>query len=410
MPAPDFITTLLSGGDGTGGLKGLLGNDLFLSYLSGAGSAISQGQPIAPALNEITQNTLGAKHQANLTSAFAKMLRGEVPEGGKMTTDSKGTSFHIPHAKPSTLSPAPENPTPSLTMEQQSNFAPKQIGAMDTSFMSKFLNPSNSQQEIPISAFAGLSSKDVNAAFSNALNIEGMKSKKVSAATDILYKNALIKQAIANAKKAEAGNPLDKQYPIPHYQVGPLTQRQWDALPKEDKEYSSYSYGTIKNGEIPLTKKQYELLKPTDKEKILRAFQEDPKLFDIAKQYANASSTKISIGDKIDTASALGKLKSVQYFDNPKWTDDLSKYMSSEEVQKKLYNATVQDPNVSPEKFAANEKVDWVENKIRAGGGDVEKVYRDKDGKTIVWEVTYPNPKGSKYPKLKKEIKYDVGY
>ena len=63
----------------------LFNNPLFLQYLSGAGSAISQGQPISAGLDPITQSTISAQNQHKLIQNFL----GQMGGGGEGDT-SKG--------------------------------------------------------------------------------------------------------------------------------------------------------------------------------------------------------------------------------------------------------------------------------------------------------------------------------
>ena len=57
-----------------------INTNLLLQYLSGAGASLSQGQQIAPAINQITQENITAQSYAGL---LQKILGG----GGKMTLD-----------------------------------------------------------------------------------------------------------------------------------------------------------------------------------------------------------------------------------------------------------------------------------------------------------------------------------
>lgn len=66
-----------------------------LQYMSGAGAALSQGQQIAPALNQITQQNITAQSYAGL---LQKILSG----GGKMTIDKDKFSLS---GSPDLLSP-----------------------------------------------------------------------------------------------------------------------------------------------------------------------------------------------------------------------------------------------------------------------------------------------------------------
>lgn len=82
------------------GNTGLLDNRAFLATLLGAGQSMQAGQPISAGINPVLMQTLGAQSQYELNKRymqmFASMLRGDVPEGGKLTMDSKGMSLNMP--------------------------------------------------------------------------------------------------------------------------------------------------------------------------------------------------------------------------------------------------------------------------------------------------------------------------
>lgn len=75
------------------GLTNLLQNKLFLQYLAGAGADISAGNPLMTNVNAITQQNIQSQ---NFMKLLQNMLGGEIPEGGKMTMDSKGMKMDIP--------------------------------------------------------------------------------------------------------------------------------------------------------------------------------------------------------------------------------------------------------------------------------------------------------------------------
>jgi len=79
--------------------------NLLLQYLSGAGSALAQGQPIAPALGQITQQNITAQ-------SYAGLLQRILGGGGKMTLDKD--KFNLT-GTPDLLSP---QDTPQLPGDQ----------------------------------------------------------------------------------------------------------------------------------------------------------------------------------------------------------------------------------------------------------------------------------------------------
>jgi hypothetical protein len=80
---------------GMGGLANLLQNKLFLQYLSSAGGALSKGDPAGGALDAVTQQNISSQNFAKL---LAKMLSGNVPEGGAVKMTDKGLSLNVPQS------------------------------------------------------------------------------------------------------------------------------------------------------------------------------------------------------------------------------------------------------------------------------------------------------------------------
>lgn len=71
------------------GLSDLFQNKLFLQYLASAGGAISAGQPVGPALNQVTQQSITAQN-------FSKLLAKVLGEGGKATINKEKTKIDMP--------------------------------------------------------------------------------------------------------------------------------------------------------------------------------------------------------------------------------------------------------------------------------------------------------------------------
>lgn len=73
-------------------MSDLFQNKLFLQYLANAGGAMSAGEPIGPALNQVTQQNISAQN-------FAKMLAQLMGDAnnaatpGKISTDGKKFSY-----------------------------------------------------------------------------------------------------------------------------------------------------------------------------------------------------------------------------------------------------------------------------------------------------------------------------
>lgn len=147
-----------AGAGGFGGtMKNLLSNNLFLSMLSGAGQAISEGKPIASGLNPLIQQNIGAQSKAKLNSKYIQMLSQMLKGGAKVSMDKDKFSV----SGPSTIfgSGGDQSGTVGDTGQIQNG-------------MLEMLNPSSSSPDISSADLAGLTSKDVSEALSGASDVQ----------------------------------------------------------------------------------------------------------------------------------------------------------------------------------------------------------------------------------------------
>ena len=89
-------------------MPNLLENKLLLQYLSGAGAALSQGKPIGPALNDVTQQNIKSQNYIGLL----KKILGDAanPEtGSKASFDGKGLTYKMDMSTPPSV-PGPLRP------------------------------------------------------------------------------------------------------------------------------------------------------------------------------------------------------------------------------------------------------------------------------------------------------------
>jgi len=368
-----------SGGATTAaGLSNLLQNRLFLQFLSGAGGAISSGQPIGPALNQITQQNISSQNYLKL---LQKMLSGEeVPEGGKVMMDSKGTKIDIPKTALKEfgsdlggIAPDLGGPSTASDTRTQDQTKLRQLEA---------LNPfPSSQPSISAADLAGLTPQDISQALQFKFGQEKLEEEKINSLIDRMYKSALMTKAL----RPEA---LDEPFPVNVPGVGKVTQRQWSSLPTDERAYALFVASSKKLGdEEPMTKKEYDLLDPTDKEKFLRAAMKDPDLMEAARGLAKAGATRISLGEQLAKKKAFGELEGQLYFKNPKWIDDVSKHIASDKVQDETYLLRPEQRTAAIER----ETVKYIESKIVAGDGTIKDVKWAKDGRTLIWTVLWPS-------------------
>ena len=344
-----------------GGMSNLLQNKLFLQYLSGAGGALGAGQPVAPALDQITQQNIGAQSQAALNRRYMGMIStmlggGEVPAGGKLTRDEKGTKIELP-AGLGTLK------------ERGSGFS-----TMPGSAQLGTINPFvHSQPGITGADLAGLGPQDVSRALSGAVNVEALK-----------------QQTIANLISAR--EPLEERFPIALPGVGAVSLRQWKTLPQSERDYALFVHESKRLGDTDImTRREFEMLEPTERERFVRAAMKDPKLKAATKELATAGATRISIGEKVAgkvaEKKALGKLKGQLYFSDPKWLDDIDERLGGEDIQRKVFMES-QKEGGDPGLMEAKEAIKFIEGKISVGG-TIQDVKLSEDGKTMIWTVKW---------------------
>lgn len=331
---------------------------------------MSQGQPIGPALDKITQQTIGAQSQAGMNKQYMEMLRKmlsgeEVPMGGKVTHDEKGTKLEIPKGIGAMGTPgAPAQNLPVMS---------GQIGQMDT------INPFvPSQQSASAADFAGLGPQDVSRALTGATGVE-----------------ALRQQSISNLLRTYETfhGPLEQDFPV-KVPMGPdgipttVSLREWQALPQDERDYALFVQTSKKLGDADImSRREFEMLEPTERERFVRQAMEDPKLMAATKELATAGATKISIGERVSEKLALGKLKGQLYFSDPKWTSDIEKHLGSEDMQRKIFMES-QKEGGDPELMRAEETISFIERKISVGG-TIQDVKLSEDGRTMTWTVKW---------------------
>ena len=102
---------------------------------------------------------------------------------------------------------------------------------------------------------------------------------------------------------------------------------------------------------------------------------------------ATAGAVKVSLDTKLEEKKAMGGLAGQLYFKDPKWTTELDKHINTFK-EDDLW--TVKNEKDRPLAIA-KEKVSFIEGKITAGGGAIQTVNLEKDGKTMVWTVKWPS-------------------
>ena len=127
----------------------------------------------------------------------------------------------------------------------------------------------------------------------HALSIEQFKQQKVKDVMDSIYKSALTEESLARAEASRAPEPT---IPIPGADGKPMPLAVFKSLPKDEHEYLLAKQASKKLGDDEfMTRREFKLMEPTDKEKWITAALENPRLMDAAKELAKAGSTSIYI-------------------------------------------------------------------------------------------------------------------
>lgn len=346
--------------DTTGGLSNLMQNRLFLQYLSAAGQDIAGGGPIGAGVADVTQQNIAAqsyaKQQERYLNILRGMLAGEVPEGGKVTTDSRGMRIDVPRAFTS-----PSGVDYLTTIPEQRR---PEGGA-------GLINPfAISQPGVSAADLAGLTPRDLSQALQDVIRVESLK-QEISASKTTEYRKT---------------QELLRTAPMEVPGLGRLSFEEWKTLDSKTKAYSYYAFDARTRGEKVLNYNEWEQqVDPPTIEQVYELAEEDEGFKKFFFEQKRAGAPRITIGEKLAERKALGELKGQLYFKDPDWTDDLSRYMSSEDVQNKIFQA--EDPGM----VRAEESVRFIESKISAGGGNIEDVKLSEDGRTITWTVKWPS-------------------
>ena len=394
--------------------KSLLENKLFLQYLAGTGAAIGSGESPAAAMGGITMQNIQSQN-------FMKLLKQLLgPDGTKGTFDSSGISLKIPKessmfgsilggdegmksdyfsANPSLAPAAPSTPAAPAAAPV---FGGRSTVAnpFDTSLSGTSISPSD---------LAGLTTQDITAAIGAKNAADQLKQQSARDLVDSLYKGAVIKREERSTdadikykesliEKAKADIENDK--PIYKTENGMLLNAKdylaYQKMVKEDQTpaVKNYEYA-LKQGFKGSFVDFQDNAKTTHKKDYDEAVSGGYKgtfntwMLDMAKAGA------INLGQKVEEKKAFSELTGQLYFNDPKWTTELDKYMNSEDVQNTLMRVPGKSGSTEytagVTKAKAAERVKFVEGKISAGGGEIQDVKFDKDGKTMIWTVKWPS-------------------
>lgn len=315
--------------------KSALQNPQVQQILSATGANLAGPGSLAESWNDITQQRIATQSYAKVLS---KILNGEI-EGGKFEISDKGTKIQFPNQKGGTSELGSVGDTSGLGVEGTPNAG-----------MFKVANPfSPSQSGISAADLTGLTPQDISSAFQDTLSVEALKQKRVRDVIDMIYKFNKMQNTDTAAIK-------NYKYAVRDGYTGSFEEFQRDSKTTHQKDYEEAVAGGYEG---------------SFNEWLL--------------QMRRAGATRISLGEKLTEKKAIGELKGQLYFKDPKSSSDLAKYISSEDVQNKIFASD--DPDLA----RAEESVKFIEGKITAGGGTIEDVKLSEDGKTMIWTVKWPS-------------------
>jgi hypothetical protein len=299
-----------------------------------------------------------------------------------------------PTPAPAPTAPAPGggfvNPSSSLPSTSGVNLAGLNLAGLTPENITQALQLQHSQQQI------GLAGETLG------INKGKFAMEQRSEPYDLMAKMAQVQHLQAQAKKLAQGEPLDRPYPVPVPGVGVVSQRQWEHIPDKDRSYALYAFQAKQLGSDAkiMSKSEWETYTPTDHIKMLRQMQVDPQLMDMEMKLRQAGATNIDLG--IAKKQAMNKLEGESYFSDPKWTKDIESHMGTEDVKQKVFDASSSSKNKDKTVRAAeNKKAEsltkfketssYIENKIKAGGGEIIDLKYSSDKRTLVWTVKWPS-------------------
>ena len=358
--------------------------DLLMYFLAGMGGRLGGQGSWQEALGGMTQQAMAAKSQKALEEermlTIRKMLAGDpttdIPEGGKVTYDAKGMTLNMPTGAPGgrvagTIAPtAPAAPTPTPT------------GVITDDIRKQYINPLPSPLDVSSASLVGLTPQDVSRALTGAINVESLR------------------QTVFERRAARADvDPLDRLHPVRVPGVGQVTNRQWTNLPVEVREYSIYVNAAKNLGDTDImTKREWEMTDPTEKERFTRAVMADPELMKAAKELMPPG-VSITLEGKLREARGREEVKAQAKVMAPDFYQsvqedlmkDFRKWRSSKEAEKLSESKGIayEEARSAIQKAKVREAMD---KRVRQAFRGMGKITRDTKGWYLDGELIVRDP------------------
>jgi len=398
MPAASGISDAFGLGIGTeavgadaGGFSwgSLFQDKEILNAIAGLGASIGGKGSVGAALGGMAQQMIKADSYSKLVSGI---LSGEQPpEGVKLTRDGSKTNIEIANTALGNLDSG-SNLTTSTGQGFQAG-QQRQAPETDQPGMAQPTQPTQAAQPIQTSAAnpfaaglnsadtAGLTAENISQGLRDALGIKAFNQKQLTDEMDMKYQ--------ASTMQTQAAQAIEDAEPF----IGGYTLDQWKTLTPNQKEYASYKQNLDPN-EAPMTRRQFDLLEPTTKERFVMAALKNSKLMKATKELYPGIS--FNIGDATDKAKAIGEVKQELEITDPqfvadsvtKWKKDA--YAWDDDIERQVSKISERYPDMSKgqarsmgEKFLIMDKVgDILKNQYKEG-----KIDASIEGDTIIWTV-----------------------
>jgi len=380
-----------------GTTQDLLSNNLFLSFLSGAGASLAGPDSAAAGINSMNQQFFGAKSMEKKNQQYMKMLQDMLAGGGKINMDKDNFNIKAPTSllkgdqTPSLLNPTPDSPS------IRSGVTGYSAGDSPSVDMNSYLNPSNSSVGSSDADLAGLTSQDVSQALTGAINVNQLLESKISdvAARSLKERELAMTERLTDAQigkiRAEESR-LTPSITIPGTDIK-LTREdfvEWYKAASKDERTAAiknFEYATEKGFKGSFEQFQ-DLTSTTHKKDYDQAVKGGYKgefnewMLEMAKAGA------INLGDIVERKKATEDIEAQKYFTNPKGlAADVGKHISSDEIQNKLIRFSNDPKKLKIETVRASEE--FIVGKITGAGG---KILESKlEGRNFVWKVEWPD-------------------
>lgn len=362
-------------------------------YLSGAGAAIQQGEPIGPSLDATTKQLMGARSKAELQSHYMRELSrilGGLPAGAKLTGDRDSLSLKIPTSALGSVSPTGEGGGGYTEEDLLSSNA-----VLPSQRQGGFLSPfGTSPTGVPGASLVGLTSQDVTQALGGALGVEQLRQKRLSDVREAAYKAEALGVARTKAETARLGKEFEvakmlRSYPIEVPGIGKVNYDTWKALDPDTKRYASYvAVSKAQKPDEPVMDRDDwdRRVAEEDKRAYYDLLIEHPEYLDIEKQIAEARSVKISLGEVAARKEVAADVAAKKYFTDPEGlAKDVESYISSRATQDELF---AMEPSTRPRE-TIKKKADYIESRIISSNGKIVSVRME--GRTRIWTVKWPD-------------------